>query len=178
MRRWDGGNYFFKNMKRRTGKRRKEQHRQWAMNQGWERREHRANLLRSRRFVVLFFFCWHSEHGGSRQRFFYRSHATSQWSMDAGPLQTYTVEHALCGSAKRGHLGERGSVPPLTPSLTIYPLDCSLAHHGTLCTYFFFSTSPSFHPFHSDWKPLKDGVKQQRSDGSECLQCPTQACVL
>ncbi len=55
MRRRDGGNYFYKNMKRRTSKRRKEQHRQWAMNQGWERREQRVNLLRSRCFVVLFF---------------------------------------------------------------------------------------------------------------------------
>lgn len=44
---------------------------------------------------------------------FYRSHATSQWSMDAGPLQTYTVEHALCGSAKRDHLGEKRCIPPL-----------------------------------------------------------------
>lgn len=35
-----------------------------------ESEESRVNLLRSRCFVVLFFFCWHSEHGGSRQRFF------------------------------------------------------------------------------------------------------------
>lgn len=87
--------------------------------------------------LFCFFFCWHSEHVGSRQRFFYRSHATSQWSMDAGPLQTYTVEHALCGSAKRGHLGERGRIPPLAPALTIYPRYCSLTHHATLCMYFF-----------------------------------------
>lgn len=93
---------------------------------------------------------------------FYRSHATSQWSMDAGPLQTYIVEHALCGSAKRVHLGERGSIPP--PSLTLSPSILStalLAHHTTLCSYFFFSTSPSFHLSHSGWKPFKNGVKQK-----------------
>lgn len=44
--------------------------------------------------------------------------------MDTGPLQTYTVEHALCGSAKRGHLGgggggvgeERGHILPHSAS--------------------------------------------------------------
>lgn len=153
MRGRDGGNYFYNNMRRRTVKRRKEQHRQWAMNQGWERGEQRVNLLRSRCFVVLFFFCWHSEHVG-RQRFFffYRSHATSQWSMDAGPLQTYTVEHALCGSAKRGFLGERGCFPPFSLPLLASILSSALSPIMPLSELTFFSTSP---PFLSHPLPLK-----------------------
>lgn len=51
--------------------------------------------------------------------------------MDAGPLQTYTVEHALCGSAKHGHLGGIEEAPPPhlhtdALFLPIYPLSCSL----------------------------------------------------
>lgn len=109
MRRRDGGNYFYKNMKR-TGKRRKEQHRQWAMNQGWERRE-QSEFIAIPLFCCSVFFLLTQWTWREQAAFFYRSHATSQWSMDAGPLQTYTVEHALCGSAKRDHLGERGSIP-------------------------------------------------------------------
>lgn len=74
---------------------------------------------------AVLWFCFFSAdtvnmEGAGSVFFFYRSHATSQWCMDAGPLQTYTVEHALCGSAKRGHLGKRGSTPlslSLLPSM-------------------------------------------------------------
>lgn len=109
---------------------RKERHRQlqWIKD---ERRGQRVNFCDPAVLLFcFFFFCWHSEHGGNRPWFFYRSHATSQWSMDAGLLQTYTVEHALCGSAKRGHLGGKRKHPP-TQSLPIYPLYCSLTHHAT-----------------------------------------------
>lgn len=129
-------------MNRRTGKGRKEQHRQRAMNQRCERRVERENLLRCRCFVVLFFFCWHSEHGGSRQRFFYRSHATSQWSMDAGPLQTYTVEHALCGSAKHGCFWVRRSTSRNSPR---YHLSTPLfSHPSRHSLYFLLFTFPFF----------------------------------
>lgn len=78
---------FIRNMRRRTGERGKERRRRWAMNQGWERREHGVNLLRSRCFVVLFFFCWHSEHGRSRQRGFFIGHM---------PLHNDLWMRALC----------------------------------------------------------------------------------
>lgn len=78
---------------------------QAARNRGW-------GQLGTSEFIAMLlpccsvFLCWHSEHVGRRVHFFYRSHATSQWSIAAGPLQTNTVEHALPGSAKHGHLGE------------------------------------------------------------------------
>lgn len=122
----------------------------------------------------VFSFCWHSEHVGRRQRvsffFFYRSHATSQWSMDAGPLQTYTVEHALCGSAKRGHLvgGGRGDASCLTPALNhlssrllSQPSRSSFLSHIPPTLPFNFSPLFPSLPY-SDWKPLKDGVNQQK----------------
>lgn len=154
MRGWCSGIYFYKNMRRRTGKRRKEQHRQWAMNQGWERREQRE-FIAIPRFCCSVFFLLTQWTCREQAAFFYRSHATSQWSMDAGPLQTYTVEHALCGSAKRGHLGERGRTPPPLPLLPSILSAALLPIIPLLCTYF--STSPFFHLSHSDWKPFKDG---------------------
>lgn len=141
MRGWCSGIYFYKNMRRRTGKRRKEQHRQWAMNQGWERREQRE-FIAIPRFCCSVFFLLTQWTCREQAAFFYRSHATSQWSMDAGPLQTYTVEHALCGSAKRGHLGERGRTPPPLPLLPSILSAALLPIIPLLCTYF--STSPFF----------------------------------
>lgn len=79
------------------------------------------------RFIAMLLFCCSvffllTQWTWRVQAAFYRSHATSQWSMDAGPLPTYTVEHALWGLAERIHLGEERAPPSQLPS---HPLVCS-----------------------------------------------------
>lgn len=60
--------------------------------------------------------------------------------MDAGPLQTYTVEHALCGSAKRGRLEGEGTHPASLPRLpSILSAALSPIMPLSLHTFFFFS---------------------------------------
>ena len=143
---------------RRTGKTWKKSDRGTELWIKDERKESREGIFCDPAVLLFCFFSADTVNmvGAGSIFFFYRSHATSQWSMDAGPLQTYTVEHALCGSAKRGHLGERGSIHPHSPSH--HPSSRLRSPITPLSTYFFFSTSPSFHPSHSDWKPVKDGV--------------------
>lgn len=141
-------------------------------------REKRAAWIYCDPGVLLFCFFLLTQWTWREQAlcFFYRSHATSQWSMDAGPLQTYTVEHALCGSAKRGHLGERGSTPPHSLTYHLSSLLLSLPSYHSLYILFLlkFCLFPSL-PLNR--KPPKDGVMQQRSDGGECkILCYSGLC--
>lgn len=120
---------------------RKEQHRHLTMNQGWEQRAENEFFCDPAVLLFCFFSADTVNMEGTRSGFFYRSHATSQWSMDAGLLQTYTVEHALCGSAKHGHLGEREKASP-PPTLFPSILWTALSPIMPLCTFLlnFFSS--------------------------------------
>lgn len=66
--------------------------------------------------------------------------------MGADPLQTDTVEHALCGSAKHGHLGEREGEEAscIIPALIIHPLYYA---HATLYAHIF----PQLLPLPISW---------------------------
>lgn len=123
-------------------KRRKEW--QWAMNQGWERREQRLNLLRSRCFVVLlFFFCWHSEHSRRRQRLllFFIGHMPLHDDLWMQPFcrRILLSMHYVAQPSVAIWGSEEAS--PLTHSLISSLL---LSHPSYHTLDFFFTTSPSF----------------------------------